>query len=172
MASPRSIIHAWFNDFVDQSDEEDEEEDDILDDMYYYEEEHNNNEIMNDMRYLGISVYDQQYNVNLLASTISPASFFRYSYSDVMKYLENFSIVKTNNQMKPPDIMLIRIDADDAYTVINKTYWLRLVQRRWRNVLKERNHILRNTNFIQNREIYGSITSSKLPGLQGMLYGF
>lgn len=170
MASPRSVIQTWFNDFVDQSDEEDE--DDILDEMYYYEEEHNNNEIMNDMRYLGISVYDQQYNVNLLASTISPASFFRYSYNDVMKYLENFSIVKTNNQMKPPDIMLIRIDADEAYTVVNKTYWLRLVQRRWRNVLKERNHILRNTNFIKNREIYGSIPPAKLPGLQGMLYGF
>jgi hypothetical protein len=155
----------------DEDEEEDEDEDDIIIyDIMDYEYIYNNNAgILNNTLYLGLSVYDPIYNVNLLANRISPRTFFRYLYKDTIKYLEDFSIIQDNStKIKSMDIMLIHV-AYNAYTVINKTFWLRLVQRRWRNILKERNRMFRNIHFLRNREIYNKPVIIR--GLQGMLYG-
>ena len=67
-------------------DEEDEEDDIIIYDIMDYEYIYNNNNsrILNNTLYLGISVYDPIYNVNLLANRISPRTFFQYLYKDTI----------------------------------------------------------------------------------------
>jgi hypothetical protein len=138
--------------------------DDILED-----EERNSVEFIEARRYIGISSYDKQYSVNLLAAQISPKTFFQYPASDVMNYLVNYSVIRSDESCKPsPEIMQLHIDEHDAYTVILKTHWIRLVQRKWRNVLQQRTKMLRNPEFIRNRELVGN-RSTKVPGLYCML---
>lgn len=138
--------------------------DDIMED-----EEFNTVEFIEAKRYIGISSYDKKYRVNLLAARISSKTFFQYSTKDVMNFLVNYSVIRSNESCKhSPEIMQLHIDEHDAYTVILKTHWIRLVQRKWRNVLQQRTQMLRNPQFVRSRELVGN-HSTKVPGLYGML---
>ena len=118
--------------------------------------------------YIGVSTYDSQYDVNLLASRVSPKSFFHYDIDEVMDYLRNNNILETNTIPFSPDIMQIHIDNVQAFTVVLKTHWLRLVQRKWKNVIQRRKSIMSDPKYLRNREIHGKSTI-ELPSLQGML---
>jgi hypothetical protein len=118
--------------------------------------------------YIGIPVYDTLYHVNLLASRVSSKSFFDYDIEEVMEYLTDNNIVETNIESISPDIMQVHVDDSDAFTVVLKTHWLRLVQRKWKNVLQRRKNIMCNPNYILNREITGKSLTT-LPSLRGML---
>ena len=69
----------------------------------------------------------------------------------------------------------MKVDEDPktkCLNVILKTYWIRLIQRRWRNIYKKRIHIQQRIasskqNF--NRENGGQ--NRILPSISGMLYG-
>jgi len=138
--------------------------DDIMED-----EEFNPVEFIEAKLYIGISSYDKQYRVNLLAAQISPKTFFQYPTSDVMNYLINYNVIRSDETCKrSPEIMQLHIDEHDAYTVVLKTHWIRLVQRKWRNVLQQRTPMLRNPQFVRNRELVGN-RSTNVPGLYGML---
>jgi hypothetical protein len=72
------------------------------------------------------------------------------------------------------DIMKLYILEDQTYSVVLKTYWLRLIQRRWKNVYKKRMDILENQKKISSlrqRELTGKFHHSyrNLPGLKGVL---
>ena len=118
--------------------------------------------------YIGIPIYDTQYDVNLLASRVSSKSFFDYDIEDVMDYLTDNNIIETNVEPISPDIMQVHVDDCEAFTVVLKTHWLRLVQRKWKNVLQHRKRIMRNPDYIRNREITGKSVTT-LPSLRGML---
>ena len=71
-------------------------------------------------------------------------------------------------------IMQVHILENDTCTVIVKTYWLRLVQRHWKKIYKQRNDIIQQRSLPQNlfyKEIHGEYppTILKLPSLRGML---
>ena len=162
------IVNYYYYFIMYYSSDSDEDEynrfDDIMED-----EEFNAVEFIEAKRYIGISSYDKRHRVNLLAARISPKTFFQYPTSDVMNYLVNYSVIRSNESCKhSPEIMQLHIDEHDAYTVILKTHWIRLVQRKWRNVLRQRTQMLRNPQFIRNRELIGN-HSTKVPGLYGML---
>jgi hypothetical protein len=58
---------------------------------------------------------------------------------------------------------------------ILKTFWLRIVQRKWKNIFKERQIILKKRNLpasLYKREIIPNwfLEELRLPGLRGMLY--
>ena len=162
------IVNYYYYFIMYYSSDSDEDEynrfDDIMED-----EEFNAVEFIEAKRYIGISSYDKRHRVNLLAARISPKTFFQYPTSDVMNYLVNYSVIRSNESCKhSPEIMQLHIDEHDAYTVILKTHWIRLVQRKWRNVLRQRTQMLRNPQFVRNRELIGN-HSAKVPGLYGMM---
>ena len=128
-----------------------EQSDDLFDDIGDIEDEYTE-DCCDKGTYIGITVYDMQYNVNLLASRISPKSFFTHDIEDVMEYLTDNNIIETNIEPTSPDIMKVHIDDKDAFTVVLKTHWLRLVQRKWKNVLQHRKRIMCNFNYIRNRK--------------------
>ena len=158
------IVNYYFRMSSDSEEDEWDRFDDIMED-----EEFNAVEFIEAKRYIGISSYDKKYRVNLLAARISPKTFFQYSTRDVMNFLVNYSVIRSNESCKhSPEIMQLHIDEHDAYTVILKTHWIRLVQRKWRNVLRQRTQMLRNPQFVRNRELIGN-HSAKVPGLYGMM---
>ena len=121
---------------------------------------------------LGISFYDSDYNYYLLAATIKPRTYFSYQFDSIVDYLNNYSIL-FQDRLALPEILQLHIDENSVYQVTVKTFWLRLVQRTWKNVIKKRRQILTrnggNTlHYLRNREL--GHHKSTIPTLQGMLY--
>ena len=118
--------------------------------------------------YIGIPLYDAQYNINLLASRVSPKTFFDYDISEIMEYLIDSNVIQTTTFPCSPEIMRVHIDESNAYAVVLKTHWLKLVQRKWKSVLLERKRMMRDFKFIRLRELRANV-SRKIPGLRGMM---
>ena len=121
---------------------------------------------------IGFSYYDLPNSI-LLASTITHSTFHKFSHDDCYYYLYNNSVIR--NDIEPKiNIMLLDIKnpntIEECYEVVVKTFWLKLVQRTWRNVLRKRKQwLVKNAStFIRQREIAN--TTKYLPyGLKGML---
>ena len=119
--------------------------------------------------YIGIPIYDTHYDVNLLASRVSTKSFFDYDIDEVMDYLSDNNIIETNTEVQSHLILCKLILMILMYIqLLLKTHWLRLVQRKWKNVIQRRKNIMRHPTYIRNREIHG-INTTMLPSLRGML---
>lgn len=149
----------------DDDDDEDDDEysDDDEDDDYGTDPEdyrlimseltHEDREKEHGRYYIGMSFLCNSEGIYLMNSTISARTFLAYSYSRVHAYVRNTSCyyVRQNTQI---EIMQLCIHADGVYEVVLKTYWLRIVQRRWKNIYKERQRILRLRSSIQNQEYF------------------
>ena len=99
-------------------------------------------------------------------------SFLNYNIGDVCNYLTDYSISYITNPSV--QIMKLFIQSNGVYNVVLKTHWLRLVQRRWKNIYKERQKIIRERSSIKNillREINGKYNNylDHYPSLTGML---
>lgn len=120
---------------------------------------------------LGISFYDSDYNYYLLAATIKPRTYFSYQFDSIVDYLNNYSIL-FQDRLALPEILQLHIDDNSVYQVTVKTFWLRIVQRTWKNIFKRKRQILAKhggsiLTYLRNREI--GKCSENLPTLQGML---
>jgi len=113
-----------------------------------------------------------------MTNSVSARVFYRHSFLDIIHYLWLFSLVR----MSSPHIHILqlRISQDGTYNVIIKTFWLRIVQRTWKRIYRERQEIWqkrRNIMALRQREITGKFPvglrvlpkfSSTAPmGLQG-----
>ena len=135
------------------------EEYEILDTMCA-EEEENLSDALHGQRYIGISAR----NPPLLLNTVQARTFYRYSYSLVVRYLQEYSLMKTTAQ---PSILQLLIQSDDSYAVCDKTFWLRLVQRRWKRVVQIRKEFARHYCVMQRAR--GQIQILHLPQLRGLM---
>ena len=109
---------------------------------------------------------------NLLDISVSPSTFYQFSFNDILRYLRFYS-VHWRNTIPTIDILQLEI-VDNEYQVIRKTYWLRLVQRHWRNVFQQQQNVIKirkSMKNIRHRELYGSnmYGGNSLPILRGML---
>ena len=78
-----------------------------------------------------------------------------------------------NNEAKLEIAQCIYLPSEHCVSII-KTYWLRLIQRTWRKICRNRKLIIKqrcNPNSLKYREIYGKWPSScsNYPSLNGML---
>lgn len=99
--------------------------------------------------------------------------FYKYRKDELLNYLIKYSSVIPNWQR----IEIIKIDYKidingfTIYYCILKTYYIRLVQRTWKRVFRERQRLLNNSSWIINnlkkREI-GIINNIRLPGIVGL----
>jgi len=165
---------------MDSSDDEsyassiDSEEEENMDNVYYDDQDYHDDERIDNNYYIGSTgVVDDKL---LLLSVVSPKSFFKYHIEDVLNFLKHQSVIYTRNT----EIQIIKMKYhhsgnDVYYTSINKTYYLRIIQRLWRKRLKEREDFYRkrvNIFALRYRELNGSWPEgfNNKPGLHGLLY--
>jgi hypothetical protein len=100
------------------------------------------------------------------------ANFINLEY----KYLHNSrhdlypnyrQIIIKPNYVKPEIVECIYLEPDDHCIAILKTFWLKIIQRSWKNVLKKRLIIQKSLSGLKHREFTGKWP--KLPGLRGLL---
>lgn len=111
--------------------------------------------------YLGSCAMESGYNEEsrrwILAGTISPIVFFRHRAIDVAQFLWVSSMFYRFHGPKI-DILQLHISAEGVHYVIIKTFWLRLVQRTWRRVCRERREMWKKRltmGSLRTREITG-----------------
>ena len=167
--------------------------DDAYDYIYDEDEEHVLSDKVHNKYYIGKCykfqehIEDSYSNEHIFLSiSVSPNTFFRHSYFDIANYLNVFGSFNCFNyynnlfnrrHIQNIDIMkmaMIEHNNFQMYTVIVKTYWLRLVQRHWKKVYKQQSYIVRQRCKIQNmryREVHGYYPEkiNKFPLLKGML---
>lgn len=131
------------------TDTDDEMEDyEILTEMYDFEERFDLEEKENGKYYLGM--YMNIEDVQLMASgfligktpllffgnAVSTELFFQYKYSHVIMYLK--SIIMCRNSLPVVDIMQLFISENGLYLGVIKTYWISLIQRHWKKIMKQK----------------------------------
>jgi hypothetical protein len=152
--------------------------DEELDNMYDDDIEHIEHDRQDNKYYIGISSYQVYYTLHppenyfILMNSMSPQLFFKNSYKQSLNYLKEYSII---HQINPKiEILKLQILQDGTYSVIKKTYWLRLIQKHWKKTLLLRqemfNHrcVVKSYLYFQTngRYPYGL---NHLPTLKGML---
>ena len=157
--------------FSSFSDEESLFEDEWLS---VYDDEYDNidSEKIDQSYYLGLPGYSRKMNYFILLNTVLPRTFYKYELNDILLYLSDYSCSFVNNPKM--HIMQLHINDQGVYTVVLKTSWLKIVQRKWKNIIKRRKEILREMRSLKNlkyREIDGSLPNLKgsYPVLRGML---
>ena len=122
--------------------------------------------------YIGLCGLTDTYSM-LLMNTVSSNVYLKYSHDKVLKYLIEYSLCYLHN----PKIHILQLhidEVDGTYTVIIKTHWIRLIQRTWRNVLKERKRVMQirmKVSSIMNFQICGRhpYGANYFPRFRGML---
>ena len=99
---------------------------------------------------------------------ISSRGFFNHSLQSVQNYICEYTISSRIYNSSPLEIVktsYIQLPGGfTLYNIIIKTFWLKIVQRRWRNVLKKRMQMI--YRILKNRE-YG--ITQDFPKLRGCL---
>ena len=158
----------------------------ILDDMYDFEEEFDQEEKEDGKYFIGIYICmkdSQMWNSSAcivedskkiyLGMAISASLFFRYEYKYVQRYLCSaiqYCPYAIHFHLKV-SIMQLNITDNGSYLVTVKTYWLKLIQRHWKNIMKKRKEIINKMNkynYLQLREI-SKHKKYNIPILKGML---
>lgn len=162
------------SDNSDDSDYLQEYSEDYLDDLYLNDIEHSESEKETFKYYIGITKLIKPDYHYLLVNSISSKMFFKYSFRIILKYLAEYGILQTFN----PQIDILKlIIIDNTYTVIKKTFWIRIIQRTWKKVLLKRSIILLRRRILTSQRMF-EITGrypdglNVLPGLCGFLSNY
>lgn len=145
------------------------DDDDESDAIFEIDEDFMDAEKLDSAYYIGLPGYLPSQNQLLLMNSISPNAFFKHDYAAVLKYLVEYSTSRINQ----PNVHILQVHVDEhqAYNVTVKTFWLKLVQRAWKRVFRERQQIItqnKNPRLIHNRSL-GNTSQPKLPSIRGLL---
>jgi len=122
--------------------------------------------------YIGLCGLTDTYSM-ILMNTVSSNIYLKYNHDKILKYLIEYSLCYLHNPKI--HILQLHIDtADNTYKVVIKTHWIRLIQRRWRNVLNERKRVIQirtKVSSIMNYQISGKhpYMANHFPRFCGML---
>jgi len=146
------------------TDEESDYDSDIYETIYGMDHTFIENDKITDKYY--ISSYYLYEGVHLMSMPISVGIFFKFHFKHVLKYLYVYSgllgIAKRNIEIIKLDIL-----PNGMHQCILKTHWLRLFQKHWRKVYKERERIFALRMQLNNRQ--HSILTGRYPaGLHNM----
>lgn len=106
----------------------------------------------------------------LMLSCVSTRSFLKYSLDDVLIYLANMSMTLWRGR-PIVNILKLYIAENGEYRVVTKTFWLKIIQRKWKKIYKERCDTLKKMKslvYLRNREI--NSISTYYPSLNGLYY--
>jgi hypothetical protein len=156
----------------DDSDDTDFEcENLFLDDL-----EHLDMDKENSKYFIGSYASNNYRNVYLLTNSISAKSFMKYSFVTIQNYLYHYSVIKPVCMENGPkvEIMKIKLLADMTLSVVLKTFWLRIIQRRWKHIFNQRQEILMKRARLSSLfyfQVHGKypVELNRLPTIYGML---
>lgn len=162
------------NDYSDNdsySDSDDDSSFDEIDEIYAEDYPELKNK-MDTKYYIGFAGYNRWRLI--LSNAITAKSFFKYSYESVIRYLYEYSIFRISN----PNVDVLQLFiVNNTFTVVKKTYWIRLIQRHWKKTYRERmNHYLKRGH--PNAQRVFSMTGRypehlyPLPSIHGMLLAY
>jgi hypothetical protein len=150
---------------------ESEDDEDELDEIYQDDSDHYYAEKEDGYYYIG-TAFVLNKNAIIMLNTVSPRVMFKYPFHRIQNYLGKYDNIRV--QQPNVHIMKLCILEDNTYSVIMKTYWLRIVQRSWKKVYKERKWVIRERCFLRNI-LYKQITGkypcrlNLIPTIHGMI---
>ena len=106
--------------------------------------------------YIGLAGYVENQSEPILLSSISTTAFMENEHDDILEYLTEYSTSRVAN----PALNILKLCVDDrqTYNVVIKTHWLRLIQRKWKNIYSTRQSIInsrKNPSSLRYRNING-----------------
>ena len=168
------------------------EEIELIDEMYEVDQEFDYREKNNQEYFIGIYIemnsenelvtdYSNQNQIDvctnlLLGTTVSANLFFMYPFRYIVKYLLAMTCYGPYSRLYNinVNIMQLFILKDEVYSVVIKTYWIKIIQRHWKTVIAKRKKRMEENKKIQSilyRELRGRFPPSNIPysTLRGML---
>jgi hypothetical protein len=130
-------------------------------DIYDDDGEYMETEVKHGSYYIGLAGYVKGQIEPILMSTISPRAFMLHDHSIILEYLTAYSISKVDNPTL--DILHVHIDDRQTYNVTIKTHWLRLFQRRWKNIYAKRINMRKKPSSLLYRAVHGKFPTGKFP---------
>jgi hypothetical protein len=157
------------SEFDIDSDDEDGEFDGRFADIYQADSYHVYSEKIDGHYYIGTAKRIVP-GVIIMVNSVSVQTFYWFSFDRIREYLSKYSVINMPNAKV--HIMKLCVLEDETYSVILKTHWLRLVQRHWKKVFKERKQKILSKCSVKN-QIYRQLNGRYPPGLNVMpsIYG-
>lgn len=152
----------------------DSETDEMIELIYFYEQDFLDSEKENKHYYIGNNKTSTDKQYILYANSVTPNTFFRFNINHIQSYLLEYSIFVTSPNI---DIMQLFILDDYTYTVVIKTYWLRIIQRHWKKIYSQRKYCINRRKQIKTmmyveRNGRYPYDCDIMPGLHGMLMSY
>lgn len=142
----------------------------IIDEISELEEYFMDEEKEDGKYYIGLSGLENHSLDFLLMTAVRPITFYKYPYYFILKFLDEFSLFVIENLV----INILKVVKNsERNCVIIKTFWLKIVQRKWKKVFAEKKKTIqqmKSYNWLRYREIYGKNPNGNyIPSLRGML---
>lgn len=133
------MIREGFEDILGRTDDDDYSE--CIDSKYY----------------IGSYMYDNERNILLMVLKIPIWMFFKYQRNILLQYLYWRSLTRHRPRL---EIIQLDIMEDGTYNSIVKTSYIKILQRKWKKICKDRKEFLKSINLkeISKREITGSFS--------------
>ena len=146
-------------------------EEDVYEDIGE-DENYGDKDYIDKQYYIGLPFLESIDGDYILASSVYPETFYKNDYEDVYHYLFHNSVVMNTI---PQNVELMQMQKKmfqnefEIYNVVLKTFWIKLIQRTWRTILKKRAHWLKTENLSILRHRERGISVKYPPALRGML---
>jgi hypothetical protein len=122
------------------------------------------------------NIYEYQDSIEKYLYQQNIIRYLRY-YNIQHPTIRNYKNIVKHKHFINPDILqiiyFIDNEGNQIYLGIKKTFWLRLIQRTWKNIIKKRKKLfifLNNIKNLRHKEIYGKWSFPfYYPTLKGML---
>ena len=122
--------------------------------------------------YIGYyTLLDYQNNELIMVNKIHPKTFMKFNSTLISKYFYWYSGMAFSKKPST-DILQLQIDQYDSYTVIVKTFWIKIIQRTWKRVYAERKKFIeyrRKLTTIRDYELGIRKPIERYLGLYGLL---
>lgn len=157
-----------FSEYLIDSDSDSDDE--IADRIYFDDESTIETTKTNGSYYLGCVC-----NCLLFEMAVSSRIFYKYTYRQIREYMHQYSISSCCRLYRKPILDIIVLDIqNDVYNAIIKTVWLRLIQRHWKKIYKQKRFILKLRKSWENQryfQLHGRYIagSNYVPSLRGMM---
>ena len=152
--------------------------DEIFDFDYIDEDEDEDigERLIDNQYYIGLPVlerrnvyFDEDYL--LFASSVKINTFYKFPYQDIVKYLNSYRCIGPYKMIQPEVMKMKFVKSEHnwpVYTVIVKTFWIKLIQRTWKRIYQNYKRQLKenSTQWLKKREIGKKIP---FPSINGML---
>ena len=117
------------------------------------------------------------YNPQYHGATEGEINYHYLTHVRFKKYIHNEMVYMRTILFRSSNIEIAEcyyLPSQECVSIL-KTFWLKIIQRKWKNIIKERKKIIQkrcNPNSLMYREIHGKwhINCYYYPGIRGMLY--